>query len=224
MQRAVCCGKELSTERKASLLFSFLYKRKEYFIPIFSISLARRIKINEEDLIHLLTLREAKGFEILYDNYSAALYGVIHRIVQNDAIAEDVLQETFLKIWNNIGQYESAKGRLFSWMINIARNGAIDKIRSKEYTDQQKNRQLEKTVLSENAEMYSAYNPDTIGLRQIVQKLEPEYRQIVELLFFNGYSQSAAAEKLNIPLGTVKTRSRAALQKLRTYFSTEAGN
>ena len=79
----------------------------------------------------MLLAREAKGIEILYDNYSAALYGVIHRIIQNDEIAEDVLQETFLKIWNNFGQYDSVKGRLFSWMINIARNGAIDKIRSK---------------------------------------------------------------------------------------------
>ncbi|HNP49634.1 MAG TPA: sigma-70 family RNA polymerase sigma factor, partial [Bacteroidia bacterium] len=95
--------------------------------------MVRRIKITEEELIRLLSNREEKGIEILYDNYSAALYGVIHRIVQQDEIAEDVLQETFLKIWNNFGQYDSAKGRLFSWMINIARNASIDKVRSKEF-------------------------------------------------------------------------------------------
>ncbi len=183
--------------------------------------MSRRIKISEEDLIQLLLAREAKGIEILYDNYSAALYGVIHRIIQNDEIAEDVLQETFLKIWNNFGQYDSVKGRLFSWMINIARNGAIDKIRSKDFSSQQKNQDIEKTVFSGSDVLNTVYNPDTIGLRQMVQKLDQEYRQIIELLFFGGYSQSAAADKLNIPLGTVKTRSRAALQKLRTYFGKE---
>ncbi|MFN8145273.1 MAG: sigma-70 family RNA polymerase sigma factor [Bacteroidia bacterium] len=180
--------------------------------------MVRRIKITEEELIQLLSNREEKGIEILYDNYSAALYGVIHRIVQQDEIAEDVLQETFLKIWNNFGQYDSAKGRLFSWMINIARNASIDKVRSKEFVNRNKNQNLEKAVFSAGEDLQSGFNPETIGIKKMVQELEPEYRQVIELLFFGGYSQSAAAEKLNIPLGTVKTRSRAALQKLKNYF------
>ena len=179
--------------------------------------MVERIKIEEQKLVKMLADREAKSLEILYDNYSAAMYGVIHRIVKDDAIAEDLLQEAFLKIWNNFLQYDAAKGRLFTWMINICRNLSIDKVRSKDFTNQYKNQTIEKTVSFENA-LTTNYNPDIIGIKEIVNKLNPEYRKIIDLLFFEGFSQSEAAEKLNIPLGTVKTRSRAALQKLKSIF------
>lgn len=180
--------------------------------------MGRRIQIAEEDLVTMLTGRDTDGMEILYDNYSAALYGVIHRIIQNEEIAEDVMQETFLKIWNNFTAYDAAKGRLFTWMVNIARNMAIDKVRSKEFYQQQKNRDIADTVSFVDFSNQTTYNPETIGLKEMVRKLEPEYRQIIDLLFFGGYTQSEAADKLNIPLGTVKTRSRAAIMKLRQYF------
>lgn len=181
--------------------------------------MGRKTKIEEEDLIRLLAGREKQGIEILYDNYSAALYGVIQRIVVSDEIAEEVLQETFLKIWNNFAQYDPSKGRLFTWMVNICRNLAIDKVRSKDFVNQNKNQSIDNAVsLSDHK---TSFDPDLIGVRDIVKKLEPEYRQIIDLLYFKGYSQSEAAEKLNIPLGTVKTRSRAAIQRLRVYFDQE---
>jgi RNA polymerase sigma factor (sigma-70 family) len=182
--------------------------------------LGRRTEINEEDLIKKLANGETRGLEILYDNYSAAMYGVILRIVQNDEIAEDLLQESFVKIWNNFAQYDAGKGRLFTWMINICRNLAIDKLRSKDFVNQNKNRPIENSV-SGIVSVITSYNPDTIGIKEIVHKLEPDYKTIIDLLFFEGYSQAEAAEKLNIPLGTVKTRSRAAIIKLRTLFDRE---
>jgi len=178
----------------------------------------KRIQILEEDLVALLVNRDMKGMGILYDNYSAALYGVIYRIVQNDEIAEDVLQDTFLKIWNNFSQYDSGKGRLFTWMVNIARNQSIDKVRSKDFVNQSKNQPLDKIVSFVDMDRSASYNPDTIGLKEMVTKLDIEYRQIIDLIFFEGYSQSEAAEKLSIPLGTIKTRSRAAIMKLRQQF------
>lgn len=180
--------------------------------------MARRTQIAEESLVSMLSDRNQEGMEILYDNYSSALFGVIHRIIQNDEIAEDVLQETFLKIWNNFAMYDPVKGRLFTWMLNIARNMAIDKVRSKEFTQKQKNRGYSDSVSPVDFEDHSVYNPETIGLKEMVRKLEPEYKQIIDLLFFGGYTQSEVAEKLNLPLGTVKTRSRAAIQKLRYNF------
>ncbi len=161
---------------------------------------------------------------ILYDNYSAALYGVISRIVQNDEMSEDVLQDAFLKIWNNFSQYDSTKGRLFTWMVNIARNQAIDKVRSKDFVNQGKNQSLDKIVSFVDLNKSSSYNPDTIGLKEMVNKLETEYKQIIDLIFFEGYSQSEAAEKLSIPLGTIKTRSRAAISKLRQQFESVKKN
>ncbi len=180
--------------------------------------MTKRIQISEEDLISLLVSRDMKGMEILYDNYSSALYGIIHRIIQNDEMAEDVLQDAFLKIWNNFSQYDSTKGRLFTWMVNIARNQSIDKVRSKDFINHSKNQQLDKSVSFIDVNKQFSYNPDTIGIKEMVSKLDSEYRQIIDLIFFGGYSQSEAAEKLNIPLGTVKTRSRAAIMKLRQQF------
>lgn len=180
--------------------------------------MGKKIKIAEEKLVKMLADREVKALEILYDNYSAAMYGVIHRIVQDDSLAEDLLQDVFVKIWNNFFQYDASKGRLFTWMINICRNLSIDKVRSKDFANQNKNQTIEKFVSFEDTQATSSYNPDTIGLKEIVNKLDPEYRKIIDLLFFEGYSQSETAEKLNIPLGTVKTRSRAAIQKLKSIF------
>ena len=180
--------------------------------------MGRRIKITEEELIKLLSDHKVRGMEILYDNYSSALYGVIHRIVQSDEIAEDILQEVFLRIWKNFSQYSAEKGRLFTWMIQVARNMALDKVRSRDYVNSKKNQPLENFVFYNELTATGSYNPDTIDVRDIVSKLEPEYKEIIDILFFQGYSQADAASKLNIPIGTVKTRSRAAILKLRQKF------
>lgn len=92
-----------------------------------------RKTIPEQELIELLASRDVKGLEYLYDRYSAALYGVIHRIVGVQERSEEILQETFLRIWERVRHYDPAKGRLFTWMLNIARNLAIDAVRSREF-------------------------------------------------------------------------------------------
>lgn len=162
--------------------------------------------------------------EILYDNYSSALYGVIFKTIRKDEIAEDVMQDTFLKIWNNFPQYDSSKGRLFTWMVSIARNQAIDKVRSKDFVNQTKNQSIDNAVSFIDLNTNTSYNPDTIGLKEMVRKLDVEYKQIIDLLFFEDYSQTEAAEKLGIPLGTIKTRSRAAIMKLREQFKLVSEN
>ena len=115
--------------------------------------------------------------------------------------------------------YDPAKGRLFTWKVNVARNMAIDKVRSKEFSQLKKNHSLSDSVSLVDFDKQATYNPETIGLKEMVHKLEPDYREIIDLLFFGGFTQNEAAEKLNIPLGTVKTRSRAAILKLRQLFN-----
>ncbi len=176
-----------------------------------------KIKVEESQLIELLRDHNSKGLEILYDNYSAALFGVIKRIIVEEEAAEDILQDAFIKIWKNFDRYDESKGRLFTWMVNICRNTAIDKVRSAEYIHENKNRGDENNVSEEKESMI--YNPDTIDVKNIIGKLEPEYRQVIDLLYYGGYSQSEAAEKLQIPLGTVKTRARTAIQRLKQYFN-----
>lgn len=178
----------------------------------------RHHKIAEEDLVALLKERDRQGIAILYDNYSSALYGVVYRIVRSDALAEDVLQEAFVKIWKNFSAYDPEKSRLFTWIMNIARNLAIDKIRSKEFINSSKNQDIENTVSIIDINANQSYNPDIIGLKELVQKLSPEQKVLIDLLYYKGYTQAEVAEELNMPLGTVKTRIRLAINILRRKF------
>lgn len=177
-----------------------------------------RKTIPEKELIELLASRDVKGLEYLYDRYSSALYGVIIRIVGEQERAEEVLQEAFLRIWERARHYDAAKGRLFTWMLNIARNLAIDTVRSREYRERKQDEPLDK---ADHAYPRNGFNPETIGLRNLVDTLEQDYREIIDLLYYRGLTQAEAALRLNIPLGTVKTRSRAALLRLRTLFENE---
>jgi RNA polymerase sigma factor (sigma-70 family) len=173
------------------------------------------VKYSEEDLITLLQRRDQTAFAYLYDNYSAALNGVIARMVDDTQLAEDILQETFVKIWNNFGQYDAAKGRLFTWMINITRNLTIDTLRSKGYKKQQKISQDENFVSSTQDKNFSTSKFDTIGIRKQVQNLKPDQKIIIDLAYFGGYTQEEISKEMSIPLGTVKTRMRTAIIELR---------
>src|SRR5687768_13913477 len=93
----------------------------------------RKTVLSENELIRALRNKERIGAEALYDMYSSSLYGIIYRIIQHEEISEDLLQETFIKIWNSFGSFDPEKGRLFTWMVNLARNLSIDKIRSKDF-------------------------------------------------------------------------------------------
>lgn len=152
--------------------------------------------------------------EILYDQYSAALYGVIKRMISQDDLAAEALQDTFLKIWKKIDQYDPEKGRLFTWMINIARNTAIDKLRSADMNWQNKSESAESLVYMK------VHQPDTdhIGVRDLLNQLNEDQRELFNKIYFGGYTQSEVAEEMNIPLGTVKTRVRNGLLAIRKYL------
>lgn len=170
---------------------------------------------SEDQLVVLLKQEDMKAFELLYDNYSAALYGVISRIVPAEEAAQDILQESFVKIWKSIAGYDSSKGRLFTWMLNIARNTAIDTVRSKQYRQDWKNQSIDNSVLSVNSQSRVVTSVDHIGVKDVLLQLKEEYRVILEMLYFGGYTQEEAARELDLPLGTLKTRTRAAIRQLR---------
>jgi len=171
------------------------------------------MKYTEAELVALLKSRQQSAFGYLYDNYSAALYAVVLAIVPDRELANDVLQEAFIKIWRQIDLYDPAKGRLFTWMMNITRNASIDMVRSKGFNNAQQNRELTGAVYDTAGSVFT--NIDKIGLRKIIGKLREEYKAVVELAYFQGYTQEEISKLLNIPLGTVKTRLRAALIQLR---------
>ncbi len=164
----------------------------------------------------LLQQRNEKAFGYLYDNYSGALYGIVNSIVTDKDIANDVLQNVFVNIWRKIESYDASKGRLFTWMLNIARNASIDEIRSKGYRDSQKNQSL-----SENVDFAGAFTSPAIadvGLKKVLTKLKSELRILIDMSYFQGFTHEEISKALNIPLGTVKTRIRSALIQLRTMI------
>ena len=162
--------------------------------------------------------RDTKAFASFSDNYASALYSIILQIVSDAELANDVLQEVFVNIWRRIEQYDAGKGRLFTWMMNIARNASIDTLRSRSYQNSRKNQSIQENV--DTLPVTDVLQPgvDTIGLRKVLENLKEEQRTLIELAYFKGYTHEEIAELEKMPLGTVKTRIRNALIQLRALL------
>lgn len=162
--------------------------------------------------------KDVKAFETLYEMYKQSVSGVVYNIVRDEKIAEEITQDVFIKAWNNADSYSEKKGRFFTWIINIARNAAIDKTRSKSYKNSSKNLDAEFFVdILENTDSLDK-KTDAIGIKNFVAKLKENCVKLIELLYFKGFTQKEASENLKIPLGTVKTRSRNCINELRSML------
>ncbi|MEP2239254.1 MAG: sigma-70 family RNA polymerase sigma factor [Maribacter sp.] len=169
-----------------------------------------------DQLVDQFKKKDPSAFEKLYGMYSDNICGVINTIVKNDARSQEICQDVFIKIWNNCHSYNSSKGRFFTWVLNIARNAAIDEIRSRSYKNEKKNLSADYFVnILQNRQEEETTNVDTKGVRTLVKNLKEKCVQIIELLYFRGYTQKDAAEELEIPIGTVKTRNRSCISQLR---------
>lgn len=168
-----------------------------------------------DNLITRFKNKEVDAFEKLYEMYSDSIYGVIMNIVRNEEMATELLQDSFLKAWNNAETYNSKKGRFFTWMLNIARNSAIDKTRSKAYKQSRKNldSSLFVDIIPDNENLDN--KTDAIGIKKYVKALGETCKQLIELLYFKGFTHKEAAEELGNPIGTIKTRNRNCIKQLR---------
>ncbi|MBS1560949.1 MAG: RNA polymerase sigma factor [Bacteroidetes bacterium] len=153
----------------------------------------------------------------LYDAYSAALFGVVMRIVKVQAVAEDILQETFMRVWTKRASYADAKGTLFTWMLNIARNMAIDHLRSAAVRTTEIQDEAS-TVGMEEVGSDGSLMMETVDLASFVERLPNEQQEIIDLVFFKGFTHQEIADERGIPLGTVKSRLRLAMNSLRTIY------
>lgn len=169
----------------------------------------------EPELVALLKNKDQKAYNYLYDNYAGALYGVIIKILDKQETARDLLQEVFVKIWRNIDSYDAGRGRLYTWMLNIARNAAIDTLRSSGYNQEKNTLYSIDSMPAYEGGLSISMKTDHIGLKQLLLVLKEEYRQIIDLAYFKGYTQEEISKELDIPLGTVKTRCRKALLQLK---------
>ena len=169
----------------------------------------------KSNIISLLKVKDKKAIELIYDNYSKSLYGVVLNMTKDEIDAQDIIQEAFIKIWKNSDKYDPGKAKLFTWLLTICRNVAIDKLRSK------KNRS-QKEIQKENINVYDNrsynYNPDHLDLRDKVNSLDKKYAEVIDALYYGGMTQKEASEKLNLPLGTIKTRIKIGIRELNKIF------
>ena len=181
---------------------------------MYKFALVKLKYMSQEELLVLIYKKDERA----YDMYSKSLFSVINVLVKNREEAEDVLQDVFVKIWKNIDSYHESKGRFYTWILNIARNTSIDKLRSKNFNNSQKNLSSDNFVNYFEDSSKLAHKVDTIGLQEFVKRLKPKCIQIIDLLFFKGYTQQEASDELAIPLGTVKTQNRNCINDLRNYL------
>lgn len=170
----------------------------------------------QHQLIYRLKQQESAALGDLYDAYSGALHGIVLKIVQSQELAQQVLQDTFLKAWRNAAAYDESKGRLFTWLLNIARNTAIDATRTAHFQHSRQTDSLDRLVSNPGG---VSLNPDHVGLREMVDRLDEKYRMLIELVYFRGYTQEEVAQETGLPLGTIKTRLRYAMNELRALFA-----
>ncbi|GHE51253.1 MULTISPECIES: sigma-70 family RNA polymerase sigma factor [Roseivirga] len=171
--------------------------------------------MEESELVLRLKDRDKNAMAYLYDKYSAALLGVASRIIKDDDISEEVLQDVFMKIWNKIDQYDASRGRFFTWMMNLTRNAAIDKLRSKEISRSSKTDSMDDYVYRVDSRNSTEMHTDGIGVRALLNDLVEEQKFILEKVYFEGFTHTEIAEEYDIPLGTVKSRLRSALKHMR---------
>jgi RNA polymerase sigma-70 factor (ECF subfamily) len=182
---------------------------------------AELVGTNDQELIERLRRRDPDAMSDLYDRYSRVVYSVILRIVRNASVAEELVQESFLRAWNRGSDFDSTRGRIGPWLLTIARNRAIDYLRSTAGQQQATTFELvssEKVSLFVNTEDRMVDQEQARRIRAAFSQLNENQRQVLELAYFEGLSQSEMAEKLGQPLGTIKTWVRTALTTLRGTF------
>lgn len=169
----------------------------------------------EEKIITLLQKKDKQAINLLYKHYANSLFGVIIKVVKDHAIAEDALQETFIKIWKNSASYNSKKAKLFTWLFRIAHNTAIDKLRNYKKTPEQ-------NIQIEISNVYTLpttnLNQDVLDIKKHLGTLDEKYQIVIHALFFEGMTHQEASEALNMPLGTIKSRLKIGLRELKKIY------
>jgi RNA polymerase sigma-70 factor (ECF subfamily) len=176
--------------------------------------MVQQANIQDGQIVSLMKDHPRRAIALVLEKYGGALLWAIKKVVHSEEVAQDILQDACVKIWKNAHRYDPEKGELFTWLVRVARNLAIDKVRTKKFQARQTSKKVE-DVVTDNINYSEEMNPEDTGLRNQINKLDPKYRQIIELLYFQGYTQREITSEFDIPLGTVKTRARKAITELR---------
>ncbi len=169
-------------------------------------------------LLGLIRARSSRGLALLYDRYGRLVYSMALRIVQDHGIAEEITQDVFLRCWNNIDSYQSSQGSLTSWLIGIAHHRAIDELRSRrnKYRSREVSSEQLLYLAAPDAKFDEALIRDEI--RATLESLPPAQREAIEMIFWRGFTRREAATQLGVPIGTLHTRLRLGMEKLRVVY------
>lgn len=176
-----------------------------------------RTTVDDAALLHAVARQDQNAFFQLYQQYCNLVFSLALRVVRHHVVAEEVTQDVFLKLWQQPGRWNPELGQFSSWLLTITRNAAIDRLR-KEQRHPIPNAGIAEPIFEQNTEAPISDDPlwfEGQVLMRLLQELPPEQRELIELAFYQGYTHSELAEGLQLPLGTVKTRLRSGLQKLR---------
>lgn len=174
-------------------------------------------EFDDIEIMRRIARRDQQAFRILYQQYGTAVYSLAYRILQNTTLAEEVAQDTFLKVWQHKSQWDPQKGKLKNWLLTIAHFTAIDRLRQERRQPNLHPESIEEMEEEMPSRSEALWQDGTV-LRMLVLQLPKEQAVLIELAFFKGMTHTEIAESTQIPLGTVKTRLRNALQKLRELW------
>lgn len=173
---------------------------------------------DEANLVQRLIQQDQTALSELYTQFGGLVYSIAMRVVQNPVLAEEVTQDAFLKVWHQPSSWDPSRGKFVSWLLTITRYTAIDLLRKEQRRPVQDAVELEDLRIGSGSVMDDPIWQDGRLLRSLLENLPAEQVQVIELAFFEGMSHSEMAEHLSLPLGTVKTRVRLGLQKLKTLW------
>lgn len=182
---------------------------------------SRKLRLSEDKLIEGLQNMDGSAMSALYRMYSDSLYRVISTIVVIEEVAQDLLQETFIKIWKSFKQYDPGKGRLYTWMARLARNISIDYLRSVNHRNYTVSENLVESTQQIDQKFQVSYNPELIGVKDMTNILNEDQRSALDLIYFKGYTHVQAAEELDITVGILRSRLQSSITELRRTFNRE---
>ncbi len=185
----------------------------------FRVKKKRKLRLSEDKLVEGLLNQEGFAMSALYQMYSDSLLRVISTIVHIDEVAQDLLQETFIKIWKSFGSYNPSKGRLYTWMVRLARNISIDYLRSVNHRNHSVSEDLSELVKQIDESFNITYNPEIIGVKDMTKILSNDQKSVLDLVYFKGYTHAQAAEELNITIGILRSRLQSSIAQLRKVYT-----
>lgn len=174
---------------------------------------------DENDLYKMIVeKRDSKCLEILYDRYESVLFNLAYKITQDKQSSEEILQDIFMKIWHQKAIFKPEMGKLSTWLITLCRNGAIDIVRKRKVVESQFDETFQGIQTSSLPEYDLLDKECSEEIQKMLSYLNKDQQKIISLFYYKGLSQQEIADKLKMPLGTVKSRLRLSIQHLNNYI------